>query len=557
MLKTILHIDVNSAFLSWTAVKLLKENPNTVDLRTIPSAIGGDIETRHGIITAKSIPAGKFGIKTAMPVVKALELCPDLVLAKSDFDTYRKYSHDFIDILKKYSPVVEQVSIDEAFIDLTDMEQTIKSHIYEQIVDGSLSIRDKTSGFLSESECFHIKQLLTENLSSNSKGIDYDYTSNQDNTSYKDSTIFGDGTNVSLFQLLNNSSVSRVQLYKALPFPINAAVLIKNEIYETLGFTVNVGISNNKLLAKMASDLEKPNRIHTLYPSEIPFKMWPLPISDLFGCGGKTALKLEKIGIHNIGDAAKMNPEVLIGLLGKNSGLYIHSAANGLSYGSVSDQVEEAKSISNELTTTVDIDTSNYYTDGLDLIRKLSEQVSRRLTKHGLYANTVGFSVKTDDFKRRSIQKKLSDSTNSIDIIYNSAVELSKELLLGINSINNSDTHSSYPETIYLSTLDSSDPHFPKSDNSDTINHDSAIPSTQSGLFGLGFKVRLMCISTSNFDHGEYHQMTLDDLINSSEELKKEKKLLKKRIMKQKKHDDLSSLLKAKFGDSVVKKGFD
>ena len=108
----IFHIDVNSAFLSWSALKKLQEEPGSVDLRTIPSAVGGDVETRHGIITAKSIPAKKYGVKTGEPVVKALQKCPHLVMVRSDFQTYRKFSHAFIDILHEYTDQREQIEWD-------------------------------------------------------------------------------------------------------------------------------------------------------------------------------------------------------------------------------------------------------------------------------------------------------------------------------------------------------------------------------------------------------------------------------------------------------------
>ncbi len=503
MSNTILHIDVNSAFLSWTAVKQLKEDPTAVDLRTIPSAIGGNVKTRHGIITAKSIPAARLGIKTAMPVVKALEICPDLVLQKSDFDTYRQYSHAFIDILKKYAPIVEQVSIDEAFLDLTGIEQAIKSTIFEQIVDGTLAERDAVNGYLSKGECLNLKLFVTD---------------------------------PDVIHILEGDAVSRVDIYKLLPFPINAAALIKDEIRDTLGFTVNVGVSVNKLLAKMGSDLEKPDKIHTIYPEEIQDKMWPLPIRDLYGCGGKTAEKLQKIGIHTIGDAAKMQPEVLISTLGVNAGSYIYSAANGRNYSTVSDQIEEAKSISNEVTTSVDIDASNVDIEGIKILHHLAAQVSKRLQKHGLYAGTVGFTVKTDDFKRRSIQKKLVDPVNSEEKIYTISKDLMYELLMGITQQSSG-------------KLDKS---------SDTTNRSLSLKKVteNSGLFGLGYKIRLMCISTSNFDNGDYRQMTLEDLIRDSAEIEREKELYKQKNVKQKKLDDLNKVLKDKFGDSVVKKGF-
>ncbi|WP_051671686.1 DNA polymerase Y family protein [Oribacterium sp. P6A1] len=553
-MNTIFHIDVNSAFLSWTAVKRLKENPDSIDLRKIPSAIGGNTETRHGIITAKSIPAGKFGIKTAMPVIKALELCPELVLAQSDFETYRMYSRAFIDILRKYSPVVEQVSIDEAFLDLTGMEQSIKSVIFQQIVAGTLSERDKTLGPLSQSECMELIRLLEGFISLDEFGLIssiHEVTCNShEDPCYK---YINSDKRETLFHILNSNCAHRVDLFKLLPFPLNAAVLIKDEIRDTLGFTVNVGISLNKLLAKMGSDLEKPDKIHTLYPSEISAKMWSLPIGSLFGCGGKTAAKLEKIGVHTIGDAAKMDPEVLTAVLGQNAGLYIHNSANGHNYSSVSDEIDEAKSISNELTTPHDIDTGNLETDGLKILRQLAEQVSRRLKKHGLYAGTIGFTVKTDDFKRRSIQKKLIDSTNDENKIYDAAMDLMYELLLGTDSNHNSAINTDSPAMSKESSTSSVD-ELPDM-KFDSINRDLSIPASKSGLFGMGYKIRLMCISTANFDHGEYRQMTFDDLIKHSAELEKEKLLSRKLMEKKKKLNDLSESLRRKFGDSIVKKG--
>ena len=118
--RTIFHVDVNSAFLSWSALKRLEEDPDAVDLRTIPSGVGGDVKTRHGIITAKSIPAKKYGVQTGEPVVKALQKCPQLVLVPPDFETYRKYSHALMEILSRYSPLLQQVSIDEAYLDVTE-----------------------------------------------------------------------------------------------------------------------------------------------------------------------------------------------------------------------------------------------------------------------------------------------------------------------------------------------------------------------------------------------------------------------------------------------------
>ena len=186
--RLIFHVDVNSAFLSWEAARRVAAGEP--DLRAIPSAIGGDRDKRTGIILAKSIPAKKFGVTTGEPVGMALRKCPQLVLAPPDFALYTRNSRAFIAICRRFAPVVEQVSIDECFLDMT-------------------------------------------------------------------------GTHL---------------LY---PDPLAVAHQIKDAIFSELGFTVNVGISENKLLAKMASDFEKPDKVHTLFPAEIPQKLWPLPVGDL------------------------------------------------------------------------------------------------------------------------------------------------------------------------------------------------------------------------------------------------------------------------------------
>ncbi len=379
--KYIFHIDVNSAFLSWSALKKLKEEPGSIDLRTIPSAVGGDVKKRHGIITAKSIPAKKYGIVTGEPVVKALEKCPSLVLVESDFTTYRMYSHAFIEILHKYSPIIEQVSIDEAFVDVSGL-----------------------------------------------KG---------------------------LFEHLET---------KEFPYPLNLANAIKNEVRDTLGFTVNVGVSCNKLLAKMASDFEKPDRIHTLFPEEVPLKMWPLPIGDLFGCGKATASRLNGIGIRTIGDAAKADPNMLISYLGQNAGSYIYRSANGVGSSEVSTEYEEAKSYSNETTLSSDLTADNYDKDIIPVLKHLSESVSRRLKRDNVYGRTVTVSVKTGSFKRHSAQMQLESSICDEQHIFKYAKELSDKLLLGDN-----------------------------------------------GLFIKGEVIRLVGVGLTKLDDGSYQQMSLFD----------------------------------------------
>ena len=338
--RTIFHVDVNSAYLSWSALKRLEEDPATVDLRTIPSAVGGDVKTRHGVITAKSIPAKKYGVQTGEPVVKALQKCPQLVLVPSDFETYRKYSHALMEILGQYTPLLQQMSIDEAFLDLTER----------------IPPRDREGALV-------------------------------------------------------------------------LARQIRDHVREELGFTVNVGISNNKLLAKMASDFQKPDRTHTLYPEEVPAKMWPLPIKELYGCGKQTAQKLQLVGINTIGDAAAADLELLQSVLGEKSGLHILNSANGISRSRVTPEREQAKSVSNERTLSEDIDRDNYETAGLPVIHMLSQKVAGRLQKSGLVGQTVTFQIKSSAFSRYSRQTTLADLTDRAEEIEAAALYLADRLL--------------------------------------------------------------------------------------------------------------------------------
>ena len=321
--RTIFHVDVNSAFLSWSALKHLAENPGSVDLRTIPSAVGGDVRTRHGIITAKSIPAKKYGIRTGEPVVKALQKCPNLVLVPPDFETYRKYSHALMRILSEFSQVLQQVSIDEAFLDMTE----------------SIPPEDRARALIAAQE-------------------------------------------------------------------------IRDRVRTELGFTVNVGISSNKLLAKMASDFQKPDRTHTLYPEEVPQKMWPLPIGELYGCGKQTAQKLNLVGINTIGDAAAADPALIQSLLGQKSGSYILAGAN-------------------ERTLAEDVGRDNFQTNGVPVIKELAQKVAARMQKSGLIGQTVTLQVKSSEFQRYSRQMALPEPTDRAGQIESAALDLAERLLTG------------------------------------------------------------------------------------------------------------------------------
>lgn len=327
MSRLIFHVDVNSAFLSWEAVKRVREGGD--DLRLIPSAICGDVEKRAGIILAKSIPAKKFGVRTGEPVIMALRKCPDLVLAKPDFMLYSRCSHDFVAILREYAPVVEQFSIDECFLDMTGT------------------------------------------------GLIY-------------------------------------------PDPLKTAHEIKDKIRDELGFTVNIGIGENKLCAKMASDFEKPDRVHTLFPAEIPEKMWSLPIGDLFGIGGSTAERLERAEIRTIGQLARCDLAIIQSLVGVKAGIALHNSANGIDDSPVSDQPEDSKCYSISTTVPHDITRTD---DAHRVLLALADSVCSRMRADNFMCRCVSVSIRTSSFKNRSHQTTI-DATD----ITNEIFELSKKL---------------------------------------------------------------------------------------------------------------------------------
>ena len=333
----IFHVDVNSAYLSWSALKDLREDPDGTDLRTIPSAVGGDRESRHGVILAKSIPAKAFGIHTGEPVAAALRKCPGLVLVKPDFSFYRKCSEAFIGVLKKYAPVVEQVSIDEAFCDMTGTERL-----------------------------------------------------------YGDAVAFADR--------------------------------IREEIRETLGFTVNVGVSDRRFLAKMASDFTKPDRTHTLFFREIREKMWPLPIGDLYGVGRRSGDKMAALQIKTIGDAARTDEAVLKQAFGMKFGWYIHRAANGLIDDEVTDERSEEKSYGNSTTLPEDLTAENAETLLPATLMALSEHVGARMRRDDCRGSTVSVTLRTFEFVNRSRQTSLVEPTDSTREIYETASELFRQL---------------------------------------------------------------------------------------------------------------------------------
>ena len=338
MTRIIFHIDVNSAFLSWSAVKLCMEG--RPDIRLVPSVVSGDPNDRRSIITAASIPAKKLGIKTAQPVSMALRTCPSLVIVPGDWDWYKQCSEGFIAICRSYSPVLQQFSIDECFIDMT----------------------------------FRCKE---------------------DNA-------------------------------------VEVATRLKEEIKSRLGFTVNVGIGSNKLLAKMASDFEKPDKVHTLWESEVEEKMWPLGVRDLLWVGKKTEERLTAYGIRTIGQLANLGIGSLTRLVGQKFALQLHENANGRDDSPVETEMAEAKSYSAERTFSKDL------VDPKDIDRALFNVaciVAHRIRRDNFRASTVSMFVKYKDFSVSQKQCQTAQPTDVTAVILNEARKLLTEAWDGVTPI--------------------------------------------------------------------------------------------------------------------------
>ena len=304
------------------------------DLRKVPSVIGGDPSSRTSIVTAKSIPAKTYGIVTGEPVSAALRKCPELVIAKADFKLYGECSRAFKGICREFTPVVEEFSIDECFMDMTAMG-------------------------------------------------------------------------------------------KLYPDPIRAAHMLKDRIRDELGFTVNVGVAHNKLLAKMASDFTKPDRVHTLFEEEISSKMWPLPVGELFLCGKASTQKLRRLQINTIGDLASADAKAIQLVLGNKLGMQLWRYANGLDDSPVSAEREAPKGYSNELSFDDDITERR---QGEKVLLHLADNVAARVRADGVRGFCVSVTIRGNDMKRRSHQHKLDAATDSTTKIYETAVVLFGEL---------------------------------------------------------------------------------------------------------------------------------
>ncbi len=333
MERQILHVDVNNAFLSWTAINMLKKG-SKIDIREIPAVIGGDESKRSGIVLAKSMKAKECGVKTAETIYQARIKCPGLKVFPSDFKIYRQYSNQLYQLLLEYTDKIERFSIDECFLDMT--------------------------------------------------------------------------------QYLMNDTL------------LNKGKEINKRVKEELGFTVNVGVAHNKLLAKMASDFTKPDRVHTLFENEIPDKMWILPVSELFMLGKRTVPKLLNMQIKTIGDLAKTDKKMLQNKFGKH-GIMMWEYANGIDDSEVKYIKEKPKGIGNSVTLPEDI--SNI--DKLEeILLALTEQVTYRLRKEKMLAKVVNVQLRNKDFVDTSHQRKMLNATANTKEIFNNAKELLKQMYI-------------------------------------------------------------------------------------------------------------------------------
>lgn len=332
MEKQILHVDVNNAFLSWTAVEMLK-NGETLDIRTIPAIIGGDEAQRKGVVLAKSNLAKQVGIQTGEPIFFARKKCPNLQIFQGNFTVYRKYSNELYNILSEYTDKIERFSIDECFMDMT-------------------------------------------------------------------------------------SYIPKGRTLLEIAYEIN------KRVKEELGFTVNIGVAHNKLLAKMASDFQKPDKVHTLFENEIETKMWNLPISELFMVGKRSLPKFQKMGIKTIKDLAIRDEAQIIKVFGKY-GKMIWKYANGIDNSDVIYEEEKPKGIGNSITLPYDYSNIEKIEE---VLVALVEQVSYRLRCNEMLAEVVNVQIKTNEFKVYSHQRKMLMPTDNTKIILEEAKKLLHEL---------------------------------------------------------------------------------------------------------------------------------
>ena len=304
--RVIFHVDMNSFYASVE----MAYNP---ELKGKPLAIAGNPKERRGIIVTCSYEARKFGVKTTMPVWEAKKLCPQLIIKPPNFDRYRKFSAEMFKILRQYSDLVEPVSIDEGYVDLTNYDDE---------------------------------------------------------------------------------------------HPLEIAKTIQLRLLNELDLPCSIGISPNKFLAKMASDMKKPLGITVLRKRDIPKVLWPMPVQEMHGVGRKTAEKLAKLGVYTIYDLAHANDIQLKKLLGIN-GIRLKERANGIDHRKVDpESIYDYKSIGNS--TTLRKDTS-IQVDLLNCLHALSKTVSARLKNKRVYTSNLSVMIRYKDRKTITRSEKLNN----------------------------------------------------------------------------------------------------------------------------------------------------
>ena len=335
MERIVLHIDVNSAFLSWSAVKLLKEGSKK-DIRNEISVVSGREVTRNGIIVASSIPAKKKGIRAPMNLRDARKIYRDLIVVNPDYYFYAECSKKLFDFIRSLFEEVEQFSIDECFVE---------------------------------------------------------YTPNK--------KMYGD--------------------------EVKFAYKLKDTIKKKFGFTVNIGIGNNKLLAKMASDFEKPDKVHTLYTSEIKEKMWPLDISNLFMAGKSSCARLRRLGVNTIGELANFDQNKLHYHM-KSMGTMLYQFANGIDDSKVEYEHRERKGIGFSRTLSEDTEDKKIL---FSYLSDFSNDISNYLKRKNKYCSVIVVTIRYKDFKTYNHQIKLKNNINSKEEIFKYSKELFNKLWNG------------------------------------------------------------------------------------------------------------------------------
>lgn len=325
--RVILHSDINCCY---AAI----EHLHHPELNGKPLAVGGDPESRHGIVLTADYIAKKYGVKTGMALWQAKQLCPEITFVSPRMDLYLRFSRMAHEIYAEYTDLQEAYGIDESWLDVTES-----------------------------------------------------------------ATIKGDGYSI--------------------------AKEISNRMKLELGITVSIGVSFNKIFAKLGSDYKKPDAITTMYADEFQTKAWNLPVGDLLYVGRSTNQKLAKLGIHTIGDLARTDETILVSQLGK-MGSVLWAFANGYDDSPVRKENTHApiKSVGNSTTTHRDLVTDD---DVKIIIYVLAESVAARLRENGFRCRVVEISIRDKDLYSFTRQRKISNATNITEEIAVEAYKLFKE----------------------------------------------------------------------------------------------------------------------------------